>query len=88
MSKKKKQSESAVDNTVSYAVNYTPTSKKKEALLAFIEGIQDSIRNLRDADSHVCPVDNRTTEDPDECTCAEYDKVLDRLEDAKDVFYA
>ena len=41
-----------------------------------IESIQDDIRALRDADSHVCPADK---DDFLECTCEGYDRVNDRL---------
>ena len=46
-----------------------------------IEKIQQDIRDLRDADFHVCPAD---LDDAQECTCNNFDKVIDKLEDLKD----
>ena len=45
-----------------------------------IEAIQQDIRDLRDADFHVCPAD---LDDAQECTCNNFDKVIDKLEDLK-----
>ena len=45
-----------------------------------IEEIQQNIRDLRDADFHVCPAD---LDDTQECTCNNFDKVIDKLEDLK-----
>jgi len=46
-----------------------------------IEEIQQDIRNLRDADFHVCPNDS---DDTQECTCNNFDKVIDKLDILKD----
>ena len=45
-----------------------------------IEAIQQDIRDLRDADFHVCPAD---LDDAQECTCNNFDLVIDKLEDLK-----
>ena len=45
-----------------------------------IEVIQQDIRDLRDADFHVCPADS---DDTQECTCNNFDKIIDKLEDLK-----
>lgn len=42
-----------------------------------LEEIAQDIRNLRDADFHVCPAD---TDDFDECTCEHFDRVTDKVE--------
>ena len=46
-----------------------------------IEAIQQDIRDLRDADFHVCPAD---LDDTQECTCNNFDKVIDKLDILKD----
>lgn len=39
------------------------------------------VRNLRDSDNHICPC-HENIDDPDgQCTCGEYDKVIDKLND-------
>ena len=46
-----------------------------------IEEIIEDIRNLRDADFHVCP---NETDDSLECTCGLFDQVIDKLEKLND----
>jgi hypothetical protein len=45
-----------------------------------IDNIIEDIRNLRDADFHVCP---NETDDSLECTCGHFDQVIDKLEGLK-----
>jgi len=45
-----------------------------------IDDIIEDIRNLRDADFHVCP---NETDDSLECTCGHFDQVIDKLEELK-----
>ena len=45
-----------------------------------LDKIIGSIRELRDADFHVCP---NTTNDELECTCHRFDEVIDELEKLK-----
>lgn len=63
-----------------------------------IEELIESIRNLRDADFHVCPheqyqdeTENKNyvplvSEYEPECTCEHFDRVIDKLEKLKDKF--
>ena len=63
-----------------------------------IKEIQQSIRDLRDGDSHVCPLDlweqaigegQRTgaVGEAPECTCEKYDQVIDALGDMANNIY-
>jgi hypothetical protein len=48
-----------------------------------LQKIQQDIRDLRDADQHVCPEAMRETWGADvdgECSCASYDSVIDALQ--------
>lgn len=46
-----------------------------------LEEIAQDIRNLRDADFHVCPADSnhKTNREPGTCTCEQFDKVIDKI---------
>lgn len=41
------------------------------------EELQQMVRDLRDADEHVCPEDEGTGD----CSCGGYDEVIDRIEE-------
>lgn len=55
-------------------------------LKKMILDVQQDVINLRDADEHVCPYDQWQeygdhANDPPACTCNNYDKVIDDLDD-------
>ena len=45
-----------------------------------LEQIMQQIRDLRDSDSHVCPADS---DDSQECTCNNFDLVIDKVDDLR-----
>ena len=78
MAKKKKKKTETTNDSRDYAVNYKPG--RKQAWDDFLGGLQDMIRDLRDDDSHKCPADEHDTE---ECTCMQYDALIDKIDEAK-----
>jgi hypothetical protein len=47
---------------------------------SYLEQIMQQIRDLRDADFHVCPNDS---DDAQECTCGNFDLVIDKVDDLR-----
>ena len=45
-----------------------------------LEQIMQQIRDLRDADFHVCPAD---ADDSQECTCNNFDLVIDKIDELR-----
>lgn len=72
-----------------YRTAPTTPPTKEEKMNKIIEDIIEDIRELRDADFHVCKHSEwqskgepETTDDIT-CTCGEFDKVIDKLEELK-----
>ena len=61
-------------------LNVMKTKMEVILYLTKLDKIIESIRELRDADFHVCP---NTTNDELECTCHRFDEVIDELEKLK-----
>ncbi len=47
---------------------------------SYLEQIMQQIRDLRDADFHVCPNDS---DDTQECTCGKFDLVIDKVDELR-----
>ena len=47
---------------------------------SYLEEIKQQIRDLRDADFHVCPNDS---DDTQECTCNNFDLVIDKVDELR-----
>ena len=47
---------------------------------SYLEEIMQQIRDLRDADFHVCPSDS---DDTQECTCNNFDLVIDKVDELR-----
>ena len=45
-----------------------------------LEELKQQIRKLRDADFHVCPADS---DDSQECTCNNFDLVIDKVDELR-----
>ena len=47
---------------------------------SYLEQIMQQIRDLRDADFHVCPADS---DDSQDCTCNNFDLVIDKVDELR-----
>ena len=45
-----------------------------------LEELKQEVRDLRDADFHVCPAD---ADDSQECTCHNFDLVIDKIDELR-----